>query len=190
MEQDYQYKAKLQAQLREEYGKVTYTYTCFTKSIQILKNRDKAINIVQIILSALSTVGFVSLWNTDCFWVKFTSTVVSAVLLALTLYTNRFRLSDDIRSFTQGSDELWKIRADYISLLTDMEQLSNEEIVKRRDELIERTDGANRKYPKTSAKSYKKAQKALKSEEEQFFSDDELDMMLPKHLRILQSKRF
>lgn len=183
MEQNYQYKAKLLAQLREEYGKVTYTYTCFNKSIQILKNRDKIINIVQIILSALSTVGLVSLLNIDCFWVKFLSTLVSAILLAITLYTNRFRLSDDIRSYTQGSDELWKIRADYISLLTDIDQLCTDQIVKLRDELIERTDAAYRKYPKTSEKSYKKAQKALKSKEEQFFSDVELDIMLPKHLR-------
>lgn len=183
MEKDYQYKVKLQAQLREEYGKVTYTYTCFNKSVQMLKNRDNVINIVQIILSALSTVGLLSLWNIDRFWVKFISTLVSAILLSITLYTNRFRLSDDIRSFTQGSDELWKIRADYISLLTDLEQLSNDDIVKRRDELIERTAVANRKYPKTTTRSYKKAQKALKSKEEQFFSDVELDIMLPKHLR-------
>lgn len=138
---------------------------------------------MQIVLSALSTVGFVSLWNIDCFWVKFTSTLVSAILLAITLYTNRFRLSDDIRSYTQGSDELWKIRADYVSLLTDMDQLCTDQIVKLRDELIERTDAAYRKYPKASVKSYKIAKKALKNEEEQFFTDDELDRMLPKYLR-------
>ena len=109
--------------------------------------------------------------------------MVSAILLAITLYTNRFRLSDDIRSYTQGSDELWKIRADYVSLLTDMDQLCTDQIVKLRDELLERTDAAYRKYPKTSEKSYKKAQKALKNKEEQFFSDVELDLMLPKHLR-------
>lgn len=37
MEKDCQYKLKLQAQLRDEYGKVTYTYTSFNKSVHILK---------------------------------------------------------------------------------------------------------------------------------------------------------
>ena len=189
MEQDYQYKAKLQAQLRDDYGKVTYTYTCYIKYVELLKKRSKVINLTQIALSAISTVGLVSMLSIDIFLIKLISSVVSAALLAMTLYTNRFRLNDDIRSFTQGSDELWKIRADYISLLTDMEQLDNKTIAQKRDELLERTDAANRKYPKANNRSYRKAQKALKKKEEQFFSDEELDMMLPKHLRILQSKK-
>jgi len=189
MEQDYQYRQDLRAQLRDEYGKVTYTYTSYNKYVQILKKRDMGINIAQIILSSVSTVGLVSILSVDCFRIKLISAIFSAISLGLTLFTNRFRLSDDIRSFTQGSDELWKIRADYISLLTDMDQLKTEDIVKRRDDLLERTDIANHKYPKSNNRSYKKAQAALKKEEEQFFTDEELDMMLPKHLRILPSKR-
>lgn len=42
------------------------------------------------------------------------------------------------------------IRADYISLLTDIEQLENKVIARKRDELLERTDAANRKYPKAN----------------------------------------
>lgn len=179
----YSYKDDLRSQLRDEYGKVTYTYTSFLKYVQILKRKENTTDIIQIILSAISTVGLVSMLNIDYLWVKLTSTGVSAVLLALTLYSNRFRLSDDIRLYTHGADDYWKIRADYISLLTDMEDLDIAEIIKRRDELIERTDEANRKYPKTNKRAYRKAQKALKKEEEQFFSDSELDMMLPQHLR-------
>lgn len=189
MEQDYQYKEKLQAQLRNDYGKVTYTYTSYNKYIQILKKRDKVINVLQIILLAISTVGLVSILSIDSFCVKLISAIFSAISLGLTLYTNQFRLNDDMRSFTQGSDELWKIRADYISLLTDIEQLENKVIARKRDELLERTDAANRKYPKANNRSYRKAQKALKKKEEQFFSDEELDMMLPKHLRLLPSKK-
>lgn len=178
------YRDDLRSQLRDDYGKVTYTYTSVLKYVQILKRKEKIINVTQIVLSAVSTVGLVSMLNVDYFWVKLTSTCVSAFLLALTLYTNRFRLSDDIRLYTHGSDDYWKIRTEYISLLTDMEDLDTTEIIKRRDALIERTDEANRKYPKTNKRSYRQAQKALKKEEEQFFSDTELDMMLPKHLRI------
>jgi len=37
--------------------------------------------------------------------------------------------------------------------------------------------------PKTSSKSYKETQKALKVEEEQFFTNEELDQLLPPELR-------
>lgn len=187
MEKDDQYKAKLLAQLRDDYGKATYTYTCFIKYAEQLKNRETTIDVVQIILSSITTVGLVSILSVDHCCLKLISAFFSAASLALTLYSNRFRLSDDIRLFTQGSDELWKIRAEYISLLTDMEQLDNKTIAHKRDELLERTDAVYRKYPKTNSKIYKKAQDALKKKEEQFFSDQELDMMFPKHLRVLSS---
>ena len=41
---------------------------------------------------------------------------------------------------------------------------------------------AAEKAPKTDEDSYHKAQKALKSEDEQFFSPEEIDKMLPLHL--------
>ena len=179
-----QYKEALRIQLRDEYGKVTYTYTCFNKYVQILKKRENIIKITQIVLSSISTVGLISILSIDCLGLKICSTIISAILLCLTLYTNQFRLSDDIRQFTQGADELWKIRETYISLLTDLCQLDVNEIVKQRDILIDKTDEIYRKYPKTNSNSYKQAQKALKEDEEQFFSDAELDLMLPKHLRI------
>lgn len=40
-----------------------------------------------------------------------------------------------------------------------------------------------KKTPKTNSKSYTEAQKALKNEEEQFFTNEELNQMSPSHLR-------
>lgn len=75
------------------------------------------------------------------------------------------------------------VREDYISLLTDFNVLSEIEIINKRDDLQKRIFEIYKVSPKTDSKSYSKAQKALKSEEEQFFSFDELDKMLPSHLR-------
>lgn len=84
------------------------------------------------------------------------------------------------------SDNLWLIREQYLSLLTDFEVLSEEDITAKRDELQKLTFEVYNKSPKTDAKSYAEAQKALKTEEEQFFTPEEIDKMLPAHLRIVK----
>ena len=61
--------------------------------------------------------------------------------------------------------------------------LSEQEIVSIRDKLQEQTAEIYKSAPKTNAKSYMAAQKALKENEEQFFRSSEIDQMLPEHLR-------
>lgn len=177
------YKKDLEHQLRDAYGKVVYTYTCFLKQMCRLKKRECHIKMVQIVISAFSTVGVFSVIFVDAFWLKGLSAIFSVVLLCITLYFKDFHLSEDIRQFIMGADELWSVREDYISLLTDINQMSDEEVARLRNSLKERTLEIYKKYPKTDGKSYAEAQKALKEKEEQFFSDEEIDMMLPKHLR-------
>ena len=80
-------------------------------------------------------------------------------------------------------DLLWKIREEYVSLLTDFEVLNMDEIMEKRDELQNRTAEVYSNSPRTDSKSYKEAQKALKTEEEQTFSEKEIDVMLPNSIR-------
>ena len=70
-----------------------------------------------------------------------------------------------------------------MSLLTDFEMLDAGEIRNKRDELQERTAEVYSNSPRTDAKSYQAAQKALKTEEEQTFSEEEIDIMLPNSIR-------
>ena len=108
----------------------------------------------------------------------------STVLLAINLFFKDFNLLSEIKQHRDASDELWMVREDYISLLTDFEVLSEDEIVAKRDLLQNRTFEIYKTAPKTDAKSYSEAQRALKTEEEQFFTPEEIDKMLPAHLRI------
>lgn len=50
----------IKKQIREEYGKLVYTYTCHNKDAQIVNKRTKILKIVKLVLSGLSTAGFVS----------------------------------------------------------------------------------------------------------------------------------
>jgi len=107
----------------------------------------------------------------------------SLVLLILNTYTKIFNLIESAQEHKSASDLLWKIREEYVSLLTDFEMLGADEIMKKRDELQERTSNVYSNSPRTDAKSYAAAQKALKTEEEQTFSEEEIDNMLPNSIR-------
>ena len=110
--------------------------------------------------------------------------IISLVLLILNSYTKNFNLVEKAQEHKVASDTLWKIREEYVSLLTDFEILEPESInEKKRDELQERTAEVYSTSPRTDGKSYAEAQKALKNDEEQTFSENEIDIMLPNSIR-------
>ena len=92
-------------------------------------------------------------------------------------------MADEIRKHRTAADDLWVTREKYVSLLTDLDTLSEQEIREVRDQLQTRTAEIYKLVPATDAKSYKAAEKALKNEEKHFFTSDEIDRILPEHLR-------
>ena len=67
--------------------------------------------------------------------------------------------------------------------ILDLLIYSIEEIVRKRDELLDESSEIYCAAPLTDGKSYAAAQAALKTNEEQFFTQEELNRMLPAHLR-------
>lgn len=161
---------KLESQIREAYGRVTYSQTCHDKFINRTVKLEDGIKVAQIVLSAITTSGFVV-------------AIFSLALLILNTYIKNFDLSGIAQEHKKASDLLWKIREEYVSLLTDFEMLDSNDIRNKRDELQERTSEVYSNSPRTDAKSYTVAQKALKTEEEQTFSEAEIDIMLPNSIR-------
>ncbi len=174
---------KLESQIREAYGRVTYSQTCHNKFINRTVKLDDAIKVWQIALSGVTTSGFVVAIFSDGNIANIIGALVSLVLLILNTYIKNFNLSGIAQEHKKASDLLWKIREEYVSLLTDFEMLDANEIRNKRDELQERTAEVYNNSPRTDAKSYQAAQKALKTEEEQTFSEKEIDVMLPNSIR-------
>ena len=177
------YREKLKIQLKEAYGRVVYTYTSHLKFMNMLDKKHHRLKYAQILLSAISSTGFFVTIIFDKIILAFVSGIVSLILLCLNLYYKDFNLSEDIKQHRMTSDKLWLIREKYISLLTDINVKNIEDIVIQRDNLQQETGDIYSTSPKTNSKSYKEAQKALKSEKEQFFTSEELNKMLPEHLR-------
>lgn len=174
---------KLESQIREAYGRVVYTYTCHNKLADRLLKKNDNIKVLQIILSALTTGGFITTIVYDDALVKIIGAIISFLLVIVNSYTKNFNLVGDANEHVKSANLLWKIREEYISLLIDFEILSLEEIVAKRDELQNRTFEVYTNSLSTDKKSYREAQKSLKTEEEQTFSEKEIDVMLPNSIR-------
>lgn len=181
---DEAYRSSLRTQIREAYGRVVYTQTTHLKEIDTLQLKSRQIKNLQIVLSAISTGGILSSVFNNGVFLKIASASISTLLLVLTLYLRSIDLEENIKRHQDTADKLWDLREDYVSLLTDFALLSNQEIRKRRDKLQLSVSKVYHDALKTDSKSYKLAQRALKSDDEQFFTREEINHILPENLRI------
>jgi len=180
----------LESQLRECYGRVTYTQKTQEKCADIIKAKNDQMKLWQIIFSAaISTSFFVKIFGSSKIYevdVAFViGAVLSMILLSLNTYLKDYDLGSLMQKHSNCATDLWAIRESYLSLLTDIKAnlLTTTEIIARRDELQERLTGIYLGSPRTISKAYTEAQKALKLNEELTFSDAEIDVFLPNDLR-------
>lgn len=179
-----EYRASLKIQIREAYGRVVYTYTTHLKQMNRIQSHEREVKNAQIILSAVSTGGLLGVLAYNKTVWKLVAAIVSTLLLALNLILKNSNYSGDAKQHQLASDDLWYVRERYISLLTDFDTMLTEDIIAKRDELMDEVDRIYRNYPKADSKSYKVAQNSLQNKEEQFFNTEEIDKILPENLRI------
>jgi hypothetical protein len=186
----------LEGQLRECYGRVVYSHKTHEKCADILLTLHKRIKLAQIILSAIVTGGlFTALFDfqplTEYKQIGvFVTLIISTILLVLNTYTKDYDLGEIAQKHRQAGADLWIIREQYLSLLTDLHihaQPINETLAKR-DRLAEELHAVYTGAPSTNYKAYSMAQQALKELEDMTFSDEEIDSFLPRELKRLENK--
>lgn len=178
-------RAILEGQLRECFGRVVYTHKTHEKCADILMSRLSAIKLWQIILSALTTAGFIAAVFGASKCGALAGVLVSTVLLVLNAYTKDYDLGELSQKHRQAGADLWLIREKYLSLITDlrMREKPIESLQTERDELLGQLHAIYSGAPSTTYQAYKKAQVALKQLEDMTFSDEEIDTFLPNELK-------
>ncbi len=166
------------------YGRVAYTHKTHEKMADRYVLRYKRIKAGEIALSALSSGSLVFAVLGDSAAGTVVGAVLSTLLLGLTLYFKEATLGENAQKHSDVATKLWAIRETLLSLLTDMHDGRNYvDIRAERDKLNSALADIYRSAPRTDANAYADAQKALKSQEELFFSESELDHLLPAKLR-------
>lgn len=175
----------LEGQIRECYGRVVYSHKTHEKCADILLDRLATIKLWQIILSALTTGTLISVLFGTGKASTALGVVISTALLVLNAYTKNYDLGELAQKHRHAAAEIWLIREQYLALLTDlaMNQATVESIQIRRDKLLDALHSVYLGSPSTSYSAYKKAQQALKRNEDMTFSNEEIDMFLPEQLR-------
>lgn len=179
----------LEGQVRECYGRVVYSHKTHEKCTDILLSRLSLIRWAQIILSAVTTAGFVGTVLGTGREAAVFGVVVSTVLLVLNSYTKDYDLGELGQKHKQAANDLWLIREKYLSLLVDisMKERPIEALQNDRDQLLEQLHTVYNGAPSTTFQAYKKAQESLKKFEDMTFTDEEIDAFLPKELKRTQS---
>lgn len=178
-------RAILEDQLRECFGRVVYTHKTHEKCADILLSRLSTIKAWQIILSAVTTGGFIAAVFGAGKIGALAGVIVSTSLLVLNAYTKDYDLGELAQKHRQAGADIWMIREKYLSLITDlrMGEKPIEALQKERDILLDELHAVYSGAPSTTYKAYCKAQEALKKLEDMTFSDKEIDAFLPKGLK-------
>ncbi len=175
----------LEGQLRECYGRVVYSHKTHEKCADLLLSRLARVKLWQIVLSAVTTAGFLGAVFGTGKAGAIIGVIVSTVLLALNAYTKNYDLGELAQKHKQAANDLWIIREQYLSLLVDlaMREKPIEALQGQRDALVEQLHDTYSGAPSTTYDAYKKAQEALKHSEDMTFTDVEIDAFLPKELK-------
>ena len=175
----------LEGQLRECYGRVVYSHKTHEKCADILLARLRTVKLWQIILSALTTGGFLAAIFCAGTIGALAGIIVSTILLVLNAYTKNYDLGELAQKHKQAANDLWIIREKYLSLLVDLRMRGKpiESLQAQRDELVAQLHTVYGGAPSTTVNAYRKAQDALQRQEEMTFSDAEIDDFLPKELK-------
>lgn len=176
----------LEGQIRECYGRVVYTHKTHEKCADLLFKQHQRIKKVQIGMSAVVTCGVIGTIfpETESVWAILTA-IVSTALFALNAYTKDYDLGEVAQKHRQSAAEVWLVREEYLTLLTDLKSkaVTDDQARERRNDLLLELGKIYSGAPSTNAKAYKMAQKALQQMEDMTFSNEEIDKFLPRELR-------
>jgi hypothetical protein len=175
----------IEGQLRECYGRAVYSHKTHEKCADILLTRLGRIKLLQIVLSAITTGSFLTTILGSGKEAAVIGVVVSTALLVLNAYAKNYDLGELAQKHKQAANDIWLIREQYLSLLTDLAAGSKgeEEVRAERDRLVVALHAVYAGSPSTTYTAYRHAQESLKQNEEMTFSDEEIDTFLPKQLR-------
>jgi len=174
----------LEGQLREMYGRVAYTHKTHEKMADAYTSRHRLIKSVEILVAALATSSLVLAVFGDSKPATIIGALLSTISLAITLYFKEAALGEQVQKHTVTASRLWGIREQLLSLLVDFRDGQPEqEIRSMREEVNAELEQIYKAAPRTSPAAYSAAQAALKQNEDLYFSEAELDHLLPKNLR-------
>ena len=182
----------LLAQVREAYGRVVYSHKTHEKQADISFVKHRRLQWAFIVLTAVSSGTFLITLMGLMFDNKATSLATSFIALLVTvmsLVTKNLNFGEEFKVHRDIASKLWDVRESYLSLISDSMsgEIDYSQAQECRNSLQKAAQDIYHEAPRTSRKAFLRAQKGLKYNEEMTFTDNEIDLFLPRKLRITES---
>jgi len=178
-------KTNLQV-IRESFGRVVYSHKTHEKEAEIFSCWAVTTRWINIVLTSLTSGTLISTIITNQIVLTYISAFLATITLAFVIFQLSFNPGEKAEKHRQIAKELWLVREQYLNLIADIinDKISEDTILSRRNELLEKLHIIYKFAPITSSMAYKKAQEALKINEELTFSEEEINQFLPEGLKI------
>lgn len=169
--------------IREAFGRIVYTHKAQMKEYELQTSFSSVIKWLNIILTATTSTTLLSTVFFDQ-QLLYISTGLSFLSLVFVIFQLSFDPAKNAENHKSTADDLWKIREDYLSLLSDIhdETIKVDEIKVIREALKEKTYELYKAALPSSRLAYFLARKSLKMDEEFTFDEKEINIFLPKVL--------
>jgi len=177
----------LEIEIRQLFGKCVWTHKIQEKQADIYKCWSFWLEMVRIVLSALTTSGILAILfmnNVNSFALKLATAIISLISTGVTLYLKKYDLATLEIEHKKNATDWLCLREDYMALITDLmcDRLTEEELIQKRDCLLEKYKVLACNSPNTSSRAYTKACESLKVNMDNTISDEELKSFLPEGL--------
>jgi len=177
---------RLLSVIREIYGRVVWTHKTHEKERELCTLRAKRVKWVNVILMALTTTGVLASIPLGTTWTSITAAILAFISTGFAVYRISFSPEIEIQNQRKAAKDLL-IERDNLVLLIERSMAPDADAKEIRQEIQRIVDRIGQIYaaaPDTSSRAYSMAAKGLKTTEELTFSPQEIDLLLPKELRL------
>ncbi|MDO5714883.1 MAG: SLATT domain-containing protein [Tissierellia bacterium] len=127
----------------------------------------------------------ISLIFIDKFWIKLISAIVSFISTFISMFFKSFEVQNNLISHKKTAVDLLILRDKFRLLLIkiQMNNANTKELLQEYEGLQKQLGEVYKDAPNTTDEAVKRASKALKTNKDNDFSDEEIDDNLPKSLK-------
>lgn len=171
--------------VRDTYAGVVWSHKIQEKQSDIYAEKFKIMETINIATASLTSAGIIAMIFTDPLWLKLISALVSFATVYVTAYFKSFNLPKLMASHKATANKLIAARDQLTVLLAKIKLQSNsvENLLLEYNELVKKTDEIYLEAPSTTDEAVNRASKALKIKKDNTFSEEDIDLFLPRSLR-------
>lgn len=160
---------------------VVWTHKIQEKQADIYLERFNRLEFFRLSSSAITMSGIFAVIFIDKFWLKIVTAIISVMSLFINSYYKTYDLKGLQKQHKKSALDLLELREEFISVLCDIKLNKYDEnsLLNKRDELSRKQMCIYKGSLDTSSDAYGRTHKALKEQNDNTYSDDEIDSFLP-----------